>query len=80
MPQEWIQALSSAQSAGLIPNISLSKEGVYPKGQDAGSQEICSSTDQCRGDGDVWDAPDGMIGISFDDVSPSMLPRSGQIA
>lgn len=68
MPQEWIEALANAVSAGLIPNITLSNEGNYGSGVNASSVEICSSTDQCRGDGDIWDAPDGMLGVSFDDV------------
>ncbi|KAG8895009.1 hypothetical protein FRB99_000818 [Tulasnella sp. 403] len=69
MPQAWIDALNKAQAAGLIPNISMStNEGeTYPAGVNATSPQVCSSTQQCRAPGDIWDAPDGMIGISFDD-------------
>lgn len=74
MPQEWINALAKAEAAGLIPNISLSVEGVYPSGIDPGSTEVCSSTDQCRGDGDIWDAPAGMLGVSFDDGPTEFSP------
>lgn len=75
MPQEWITALANAVAAGLIPNITLSKEGVYPKGIDPMSTDVCSSTDQCRGDGDIWDAPDGMLGVSFDDGPTEHSPK-----
>ncbi|KAG8994648.1 hypothetical protein FRB90_000372, partial [Tulasnella sp. 427] len=75
MPQEWINALASAVAAGLIPNITLSNEGNYPSGIDPMSTEVCSSTDQCRGDGDIWDAPDGMLGVSFDDGPTEHSPK-----
>lgn len=70
MPQEWKDALATAESAGLIPNLTLSNsQGNYPKGINAGNGSYCNSATQCRADGDIWDAPDGMLGVSFDDVS-----------
>jgi chitin deacetylase len=67
-PQEWLDALASAVSAGLIPNISVStvppgQVPVYGNHQDPNSQEICSASYQCQMTGDVWNAPDGQIGI-----------------
>ncbi|KAG8906060.1 hypothetical protein FRB99_007717, partial [Tulasnella sp. 403] len=67
MPDAWKQALQKIKDAGLIPNIPPSKEGVYPNGLNPNGPEICSSTAQCHGEGDIWDAPDGMLGVSFDD-------------
>ncbi len=71
MPQEWKNALADAVSAGKIPDIPVTTVindwATYPDGNDAGGPVICSSFVQCRGDGDVWDAPDGKIGIAFDD-------------
>ena len=28
---------------------------------------ICSSAGKCKAEGDIWDAPDGRIGLNFDD-------------
>ncbi|KAJ6562550.1 hypothetical protein B0H19DRAFT_99534 [Mycena capillaripes] len=73
LPAAWVAALNDAVSRGAIPNIPLSSNvsdggsPVYPSGHDPNSPEICSSTYQCRIDGDIWDAPDGHVGISFDD-------------
>ncbi|KAF9026290.1 glycoside hydrolase/deacetylase [Hymenopellis radicata] len=71
MPQEWKDALADAVSAGKIPDIPvttvINSWTTYPDGSDAGGPVICSSYVQCRGDGDIWDAPDGKIGIAFDD-------------
>jgi len=74
MPASWIAALTAAENANLIPNIPLSNEGNYPKGVNAGGPEVCSSTVQCVGDGDVWNAPDGMLGVSFDDGPTGYSP------
>lgn len=73
MPAEWVAALTAAENANLIPNIPLSNDGNYPQGVNASSPEVCSSYVQCQGDGDIWDAPDGMLGVSFDDVSSVVL-------
>ncbi|KAJ6562637.1 carbohydrate esterase family 4 protein [Mycena capillaripes] len=73
IPAEWIAALNDAIARGAIPDIPLSQNTTddgnpfYPTGVDPTSPEICSSTYQCRIDGDVWDAPAGYVGLSFDD-------------
>ncbi|KAG9039256.1 hypothetical protein FRB95_011841 [Tulasnella sp. JGI-2019a] len=68
MPTLWKEALQKAEAANLIPDIQPSTgEGVYTDGVNAGGPEICSSASQCRAPGDIWDAPDGMLGIAFDD-------------
>ncbi|KAH9060911.1 carbohydrate esterase family 4 protein [Lactarius vividus] len=72
MPQAWKDALSAAVQAGKIPNIPPSSDPnnaspVYPSGYDPYSSQVCSATYKCRIAGDIWDAPQGVIGISFDD-------------
>ncbi|KII95212.1 carbohydrate esterase family 4 protein [Plicaturopsis crispa FD-325 SS-3] len=72
-PQAWVDALNAAVASGKIPDIpvSSSTDGatpVYPNGLDSTSPQICSSSAQCRNmTYDTWDAPDGKIGIGFDD-------------
>ncbi|KIY71454.1 carbohydrate esterase family 4 protein [Cylindrobasidium torrendii FP15055 ss-10] len=71
-PKEWIDALNVAVQAGKIPNIppstaSTQTNPVYPDGMDPNGPEICSATYKCRTDREIWDAPDGVLGISFDD-------------
>lgn len=44
----------------------------------AAAEPICSSVFQCRAPDDIWDAPDGMIGLSVDDGPvgyPEASPR-----
>jgi hypothetical protein len=74
VPVEWTNALNAAVKAGKIPNVpqSIQSDGPdsspsYPNKGDPNSPEICSSTYQCRGNGTIWDAPDGVFGSSFDD-------------
>lgn len=72
MPQEWKDALNAAVAAGKIPNLAPSTNDpangpVYAKGLDPMSPDVCSATYKCRLDTDLWDAPDGQVGISFDD-------------
>ena len=74
MPQAWKDALTAAVQAGKIPNIPPSSDSnkkngspVYPPGYNPYSPQVCSGTYKCRIAGDVWDAPPGVIGISFDD-------------
>ncbi|KAI0031381.1 hypothetical protein K488DRAFT_71449 [Vararia minispora EC-137] len=78
MPQKWKDALKAAEGAGKIPSIPVSRQtsnGATPTydGHDPGAQPVCSASYQCRLPGQLWDAPDGVIGISFDDgpLSPS---------
>lgn len=78
MPQAWKDALTAAVQAGKIPNIppsSVPNNGspVYPSGYNPYSPQVCSGTYKCKIASDVWDAPPGVIGISFDD---GPLPQS----
>ncbi|TFK32917.1 chitin deacetylase [Crucibulum laeve] len=72
LPKAWTDALAAAIAAGKIPNIPPSTgkpqtNPVYPAGMDPNGPEICSATYKCRHADDIWDAPDGYFGISFDD-------------
>lgn len=72
LPQAWIDALSAATLAGKIPDIpqSTSTNGldpVYPLGYEPISPNVCSSTAKCVTPGDIWDAPPGVVALSFDD-------------
>jgi len=71
MPQEWTSALNAAVAAGLIPNIPASRYSgnnlIYPQGVNPNGQQVCSASYGCRGPNDIWDAPDGVLAISFDD-------------
>ncbi len=73
MPQAWINALNNAVQAGKIPNIAPSKQNapntgpVYDPSVNPSSPQICSATYGCRNSGDIYDAPQGVIGIAFDD-------------
>lgn len=71
----WVDTYNNAVAQGLIPDIapSVDNDGwpAYPASVDISSTEVCSWTmAKCNGTGDltdIVDAPDGMIGISFDD-------------
>ena len=75
LPKEWVDALNSAVNDGRIPDFppSSAQNGaspVYPAGvnENRNNATICSATDKvCRIPEDIWDAPDGYIGIGFDD-------------
>ena len=72
MPQAWKDALNAAVQAGKIPGIPpttvpAGQNPVYANNLDPMSPQVCSSTYKCRISTDVWDAPDGVVGISFDD-------------
>lgn len=69
MPQAWKDALAKAVAAGQIPEVPLTNAGNYPKGVDASDPKVCNSAAECKVDGDIWAAPDGMLGLNFDDVS-----------
>ncbi|KAK0542963.1 hypothetical protein OC845_006360, partial [Tilletia horrida] len=74
---EWIQALNDAIAAGKIPNIPPSKlvngQPTYP----AGTPDPCNwSNTQCQGKGDIYYAPNGYMGIQFDD---GPTPASSQL-
>lgn len=59
--------------AGKIPSVPVSTESggnspTYPQGVNRNDPSVCAATDRvCRIPEDIWDAPDGMIGIGFDD-------------
>ncbi|KIJ70563.1 carbohydrate esterase family 4 protein [Hydnomerulius pinastri MD-312] len=72
MPQAWTDALNAAVAAGTIPDIPVStsvngQNPTYPSGFDPNSATVCSSTYKCVTPGDIWDAPTGVVGLSFDD-------------
>ena len=73
MPAAWTDALNAAIKAGKIPNIPVSTQAnpdanpAYEGYADPSKQPICSNYAQCRIDGQIWDAPNGTVGISFDD-------------
>ena len=70
LPQEWVDAFNAAVKAGKIPDIpptTLNGNPVYPQGYDPLSDTVCSATYKCRNKEDLWDAPDGVVGGSFDD-------------
>ena len=71
MPQFWKDFIENAIKDGKIPNIPqtalVNGAPTYPDGTDPTSPEVCSGDSQCRIEDDIWDAPDGDIGISFDD-------------
>lgn len=72
MPQAWKDALNDAIQAGTIPDLNPSTQTapgtnpLYGK-SDPNSPSICSATYQCRIDGQIWDAPNGTLGLGFDD-------------
>lgn len=81
MPQAWKDALNAAVQAGKIPNIPLGHQtssGSNPTygSLDPNGPEVCSGTYQCRIPGQIWDAPAGTLGLSFDD---GPLPPSDRL-
>ncbi|KIM25956.1 carbohydrate esterase family 4 protein [Serendipita vermifera MAFF 305830] len=83
IPQPWLDALKEAEDAHLIPTFApaISTDGGQTNagygGANGGQEPICSSQFQCRHPGDIWDAPDGMIGLSVDD-GPIGLPQASE--
>ncbi|KAJ7185312.1 carbohydrate esterase family 4 protein [Mycena filopes] len=71
LPAAWVAALNDAVARKAIPDIPVSTvkgNGNPTYGDlDASGPEVCSATEQCRIDGDIWDAPAGYLGLSFDD-------------
>lgn len=78
LPQDWKDALASAQAAGKIPNLPQSTVdgnglNVYPS--TASAQDICSwTTIKCYGPNDVKQAPDGTWIVGFDDGPTNVSP------
>ncbi|KAF8909480.1 hypothetical protein CPB85DRAFT_1222100 [Mucidula mucida] len=80
MPQAWKDALSAAVAAGKIPDIPPSQPDAdgfptYPDGFDPNGPIVCSATYKCRNPADIWDAPDGSIGVGFDDGPEAGTPK-----
>lgn len=73
MPQAWKDALNNAVQAGKIPNIAPAKQNapntppVYDPSVNPNDPSVCSAPHGCHNPGDIYDAPQGVIGISFDD-------------
>lgn len=71
LPAPWVNALNAAVSAGKIPNIPVpsmvNSSPAYPQGTNPTDPTICSAYYKCRVPADIWDAPNGSIGIGFDD-------------
>lgn len=79
MPKAWSDALAAAVAAGKIPNIPPTtqvpyQQPQYQSGLNPNSPEICASSFKgCRNPKDIWDAPDGVFALNFDD---GPLPES----
>ncbi|KAJ7765246.1 carbohydrate esterase family 4 protein [Mycena metata] len=71
LPAAWVTALNAAVARKAIPDIPVSVlngAGTPTYGSlDPNGPEVCSATFQCRIPGDIWDAPAGTLGLSFDD-------------
>ena len=73
MPQAWKDALNNAVQAGKIPNIAPptttapNTVPTYAANVNPNDPSVCSTSHGCRNPGDIFDAPQGVIGISFDD-------------
>ncbi|CCM04881.1 uncharacterized protein FIBRA_07075 [Fibroporia radiculosa] len=71
LPQAWIDALNAAMASGKIPDLPQStmnpgRDPTYGS-LDPNSPQVCSTTYQCKIDGDIWDGPNGTVGAGFDD-------------
>ncbi|KAF7295929.1 Carbohydrate esterase family 4 protein [Mycena chlorophos] len=70
---EWVTALNAAVARKAIPTYAPSTVNeaggipTYASGLNPNDASVCSGTYGCAIPGDVWNAPDGHIGISFDD-------------
>ncbi|KAJ7781239.1 glycoside hydrolase/deacetylase [Mycena metata] len=77
MPAEWLDALNAAIFP--FPTNLPGENPTYPSGFDPNGDVVCSATYKCRNPGDIWDAPDGMVGISFDDGPQSQIKASDDL-
>ncbi|KAK0542116.1 hypothetical protein OC845_006759 [Tilletia horrida] len=73
---EWLKALNAALKDGRIPNIPpsalLNGRPTYP----AGIPDPCNwSLTNCQGKHDIYTAPDGYMGIQFDDGPTPATPQ-----
>ncbi|CAE6466181.1 unnamed protein product [Rhizoctonia solani] len=84
VPAAWLDALKKAVDDGRIPSTSVvpiaTTAGVYSSRNgttlDGSKAPICSSSVGCKDDTQVYDVPDGVVAISFDD---GPLPASGPL-
>jgi hypothetical protein len=73
MPQGWKDALNAAVQAGKIPSIPQATATapntvpVYPSGVNPAGPDVCSYSYGCRISDMIFDAPQGVVGLSFDD-------------
>jgi chitin deacetylase len=73
MPQAWQDALNIAVQAGKIPNIAPptqtapSTSPIYAQGVNPNDPSVCSTTYGCQNPGDIFNAPQGVMAIGFDD-------------
>ncbi|KLO19951.1 glycoside hydrolase/deacetylase [Schizopora paradoxa] len=82
LPAAWTNALNAAVAAGQIPNVPQSSlvngNPTYPNGANSQDESICSGNGggpgSCRTNGSIWDAPDGMVAIGFDDGPTQFSP------
>lgn len=78
VPQEWTDALNEAVAAGKIPNIppssvnAATSQVTYPNGINPSDPSVCSATFGCFAPTDVWNGPDGVLAIGFDDGPTSV--------
>ncbi|KAF8505849.1 chitin deacetylase [Russula emetica] len=66
MPQAWQDSLNNAVQAGKIPNIAPPTQTCCGHGSYLRSG-VCSTSYGCRNPGDIFDAPEGVMAIGFDD-------------
>ncbi|KAH7319542.1 hypothetical protein B0J17DRAFT_583767 [Rhizoctonia solani] len=75
IPQPWLDTMNKAIADGRIPSTDTvpvaTTAGTYRskagKTLDGGKAPICSSTVGCKDDTQIYDVPDGIVAISFDD-------------
>lgn len=89
MPQTWKDALDDAVKAGKIPNIAPPTTTApntlptYAASVNPNDPSVCSASHGCRNPGDIYDAPQGVMAIGFDDgplpVSHFSFFRASQV-
>ncbi|CAE7123779.1 unnamed protein product [Rhizoctonia solani] len=75
IPKPWLDAMNKAIADGKIPSTNdvpiATTAGVYRSSSgrtlDGGKAPICSSTVGCKDSTQIYDVPDGIVAISFDD-------------
>lgn len=75
IPQAWRDRLAEVKKSSAWPTYGPSDpNNGYPKYHNANGSDlagtdptVCSFTYQCVGDGDIYNGPDGTIGLNFDD-------------